>query len=237
MWKNKFSKKILEKSLEYYKESLVNDFKYTKTNIEACVNDYNVNITLKDSKINDLYCDCRCKYCIHQAAVLYYFDNHKDYSNLASLFTYEELVDFLNKELPNNPELENNLKIYKNLDVDEEYFKNKLNKSFTSYVKVINFINTDLEKLKTIGQIDLLLELLKSIVTYLDELNDIGMYDEYDIILDKIGELLNNLINFGYVEQVLSFLEYHILNSKDETICDYFGYIYSQFGDVEELFE
>ena len=85
-----------------------------------------------------------------------------------------------------------------------------------SYVKVIDFISVDLEKLKTTGQIDLLLKLLKGTVEYLHELSDTGMYDEYEIIMDKIGDLINSLIDLEYTQQVSKFLAYFIINSEDE---------------------
>lgn len=123
------------------------------------------------------------------------------------------------------------------MEADGEFLKNKLEKSYSSYVKIIEFIKVDLEKLKTAGQIDLLLKLLKGCVEYLYELSDIGMYDEYDIVMGKIGELINSLIDSGYVNHVSKFLAYFIINSEDETVSDYFAYIYSRFGDAEELFE
>ena len=129
------------------------------------------------------------------------------------------------------------LELYKNADVDSAFYKKKLRQCFTSYVKVINFINVDLKNLKRCGHIDLLLELLGCIVGYLDELNDIGMYDEYEVICDLIGDMINGLIDSGYAGQVSGFLAHFILNSEDEGICDYFGYLYSRIGDPEELFD
>ena len=239
VWKKHFSGEVLKEAQKYFNVGLVDDFKSSKSHASAVVADYNVFIDFNDSQKISMYCDCRSRQCIHQAATLYYLDNHceNDYSDLIKSLTHDELADFLSAELLQNPELANNLKLYKNMGADEEFLKNKLEKSYRSYVKVIDFISVDLEKLKIMGQIDLLLKLLKGTVEYLYELSDIGMYDEYDIVMDKIGNMINSLIDLNYIPQVSKFLADFILHSEDETVSDYFAYLYSRFADAEELFD
>ena len=239
MWKKRFSSDVLSEAHEYCSKGFVDDFHYINGKVSAVVGNFNVFISFKDDDIDSMYCDCRCGCCRHIAAVLYYLDSYpqKDYSVLVSSCSYDELVEFLNNELPNSPELLNSLAMYKNGDADSEYYQAKFLKCCSSYVKVINFISTDLEKLKATGQIDLILTLMKCIVEYVYELNDGGMYDEYDIILAICGHFLCDLINMGWQDEVLNFLAHYILNSEDETVADYFSYIYSHFRNPEELFE
>ena len=239
MWKKHFTLANLKRGNEIFKADLIKDFEYENNMVEAVVDSCRVRIKMNDSKIISMKCDCSNNACIHEAAALYYFDSlqNSEYSEFLSSFTHDELIDFLKIELSKNTELLNRLKLYKNGDVIPQYYKNKFKKTLKSYDCVINFVRFDLNKLKLAGQIDLLLELLGHCVSYLEVLNDEGMYDEYDILMDEIGNLINDLINLNYISQVSEFLGYFILNSDDFTITDYFSYLYSQFGDPDELFD
>lgn len=68
MLKNHFSDKVINEAQKYFKEGLVDDFKSSKSHVSACVGDYNVIIEFKDLQIISMYCDCRQRHCIHQAA-------------------------------------------------------------------------------------------------------------------------------------------------------------------------
>lgn len=84
-FKNYFSKKILDRGYDYYRDNAVEDMESSDNVINAVVtgsDDYEVEIVLSDSKIEDMYCSCPYasdgNYCKHMAAVLYEWDEHKD---------------------------------------------------------------------------------------------------------------------------------------------------------------
>ena len=84
-WKKYFSKKILDRGYDYYRDSAVEDMEFSDNVINAAVignDDYEVEIVLSDSKIEEMYCSCPYasdgNYCKHMAAVLYEWEEHKD---------------------------------------------------------------------------------------------------------------------------------------------------------------
>lgn len=77
-WKHYFRKHILEKGQDYFYEGAVEDLEITEDDITATVygtEAYDVEITLSDGEIEDMYCSCPYaesgEYCKHMAAVLY----------------------------------------------------------------------------------------------------------------------------------------------------------------------
>lgn len=246
-WKANFSDVILGRGLEYCESNAVRTYTCSSSHISAQVAGskmYNVSIYFENMEISSMYCDCPYEgNCKHIAATLYYLDNHQDlmnhedYSDLISSLTYDELVEFLYEELPKNPDLANKLKLLKNHEADSRGFHDKLENCFNSPVRVIDFMNEDLQNLKNAKQINLLLSLLKRIVDYLAELNYYGQYDAYDDVLDTVESVINNLLDLGYEKQTCDFLEEFILNSEDECVLDVFTDTYSRYRSVEELFD
>jgi len=173
-WQNYFTDIILERGLDYYKDNRVKITSQSSSKVKARVigyHNYNISINLETK---ECYCDCRYGgRCKHIAATFYYLDEHpksnNDYSDLLSNFSYEELVTFLEAKLPQNHELLDKLKAFKKQDMDDEYYRVKLNKSFKSPVNVIDFIN---EELMSLNNINLKLSLMNHIMDYLDYFSD-----------------------------------------------------------------
>ena len=237
-WQNYFTDITLERGFNYYKEGRVKITSQSSSKVKAHVignHIYNVIINLE---AKECYCDCRFgSRCKHLAATFYYLDGHpksnNDYSDLLNNFSYEELVTFLEAELPQNPELLDKLNTFKKQDMYDEYYVNKLNKSFKSPVNVIDFIN---DELMNINNIDLKLSLMNNIIDYLDDLNNEGMYDSYDNVFEKLGNLIEKLL-IDHQDKVCEFLAYHIINSKDESIQYYFIDLYEDYDDADALFD
>ena len=237
-WQNYFTDIILERGLDYYKNNRVKITSQSSSKVKARVigyHDYNISINLETK---ECYCDCRYGgRCKHIAATFYYLDDHpksnNDYSDLLDNFSYDELVTFLEAELPQNHELLDKLKAFKKQDMDDEYYVNKLNESFKSPVNVIDFIN---EELMSLNNIELKLSLMNHIMNYLDELNYEGIYDSYEDVFKNLVRLIEKLL-IDHQDKVCDFLAYHIINTEDEGVCDYFVEIYGNYRDVDELFE
>ena len=64
-----------------------------------------------------------------------------------------------------------------------------------------------------------------------------SQYDVFDEIVVKIDDLMNQLANAGFENQVCDFLEEFILNSDDESVLDLFTDTYSRYRSVEKLFD
>ena len=77
----------------------------------------------------------------------------------------------------------------------------------------------------------------KSIVKYSEKIVLYGQYDVFDEIIVKIDDLMNQLANTGFDNQVCDFLEECILNSDDESVLDLFTDTYSRYWSVEKLFD
>ena len=240
-WMNHFSDTILKRGLNYYHSNAVKIIQASSSSVDAEVTGstvYNVRINLKTQS---MYCNCPYNgNCKHLAATLYYIEDHpdiltdKNYDNLLLSLTYDELVEFLSTEISRNSDLAEKLKMFK-LGPNPDYYQNKLKDSFSETFKVFKFIDDDLYDLKEQKDIDLILVLLKTIVEYAEFLDLEGQYDDYEVLLDKIEDLVNQLIADGFKNQVCEFLAEFILNSKDECICDLFEYIYSKYRNTDEL--
>lgn len=83
-WKKLFSKTILDRGYQYYSMGTVEDIDISDKLITAVVSgseDYEVEITLSDGEIEDMYCSCPYaadgEYCKHMAAVLYEWSENK----------------------------------------------------------------------------------------------------------------------------------------------------------------
>lgn len=82
--KNLFSKTILDRGRKYYSDGAVEDIDISDKLITAAVGgseDYEVEITLSNGEIEDMYCSCPYaadgEYCKHMAAVLYKWSEGK----------------------------------------------------------------------------------------------------------------------------------------------------------------
>ena len=245
-WEKYFTRIILERGLDYYNSNAVRMYTYSNSHVDAQVagrNIYDVRINFKDSKITSMYCNCPYEgNCKHLAATLYYIDDHLellnqiDYRDLLLSLTHIELMEFLSKELSRNPDLVNKLKLFKNCP-DSQYYEIKLQNCYDDSFKVLKFIDDDLNDLKQANQIDLILKLSKSIVKYSEKIVLYGQYDVFDEIIVKIDDLMNQLANAGFENQVCDFLEECILNSDDESVLDLFTDTYSRYRSVEKLFD
>ena len=103
-WKSLFRNVILERGYDYYMQGLVEDYQEDNGVINATVcgsEDYEVDITLINGKLDDAYCSCPYaedgNYCKHMAAVLFEYEEKQEQSfNARSAHvdqTVEEIVD------------------------------------------------------------------------------------------------------------------------------------------------
>lgn len=83
-WKNLFALHILERGYDYFCENAVEDMEVSEDLIRASVigtEEYEVEISLLDGEINDMYCSCPFaeagRSCKHMAAVLYEWSSYK----------------------------------------------------------------------------------------------------------------------------------------------------------------
>lgn len=83
-WKNLFALHILERGYDYFCENAVEDMEVSEDLIRASVigtEEYEVEISLLDGEINDMYCSCPYaedgRNCKHMAAVLYEWSGDK----------------------------------------------------------------------------------------------------------------------------------------------------------------
>ena len=248
-WKRYFGSQILNRGLDYYQSNAVSIQSSASSSINAIVmgsQEYNVCVNLEN---NEFFCDCpyysREGNCKHIAALLYYIENNEDIMDrnddeipdLISSFTHSELVEFLYEELPKNQKLLNKLKLFKNHNIDDEYYLNMLRQSFDSSFKVLKFINEELIDLYEAKQYDIFFKLSRLIVDYAEEISREGQFNTSDEIIEKIEELIYRLEDKGIDNQVCKFLESIILECDDDSILDTFTEAYSRFGDIEELFD
>lgn len=247
-WKKHFTDVILDRGRNYYDSNAVRIYDYSPDYIDAQVAGtiiYDLRISFTDSNITSMYCNCPYEgNCKHLAATLYFIDDHpellekrEDILDLILSSSHAELIEFLSEELKSNPELLNKFKLFKNQDIDPDFYKNKLKNSFSDPINVLKFNDDDLVMLKDAKQVDLVLDLSRSIVKYAEEIALYGQYNQCDAIIVKLYDLLYAMANSGFENQVCDFLEDFILNSDDESVLELFTDVYSRFRSIEELFD
>ena len=246
-WELYFKSIILERGYDYYQMNAVEILNASKNAVEANVMgraSYDVRISLRDDNITFMYCSCPYEdNCKHLAAVLYYMDNHPEIfskdNNIRDLVynvSLNDLQNFLIEEFENDSALLNRFRIFADLDIDENFYIEKLKNSFSKPVNVIRFTEEDIPFLIKSNHFDLVLKLSKLMVDYLEEIYNYD-YDAFYIILHKLDTIMIDLFNKGYEKPVLDFLADIILNSDNIEILDMLTDTYSRIGDVEKLFE
>ena len=248
-WKQHFGPQILSRGLDYYKNNAVDVLKANNESVKATVTGYRkyqVNVNLKE---DSFYCECpyysREGNCKHIAALLYCIEDHPeiiggnddDIYNLLSSMSHEDLVNFLVNEASKDEDLLIRLKLFNNHDVCDEYYIDKLNRSFGSCVDVLVFIDEELQDLFARKRYGMLLKLARAIVDYAEEIDKEGMYNASYEIIRKIDDLTYGLEGKGVDDQVCEFLGSIILESDDDGILDTFSETYSRFGDIEKFFD
>ena len=246
-WENYFSNVILERGYDYFEMNTVEIINASNKSIDAKVigsDAYDVRINFKNREIKSMYCSCpyydNCK---HQAAVLYYADNHPeifpkndDIDKLVKNVSLKDLREFLIEELANDKDLLNRFKVFTDSATDEDFYEKKLTYCFSKPVNVIRFIDEDMSFLIKNGNFDTVLKLSRLIVDYLKEIYHCD-YDAFIDILYKLDSIMIYLFNRNYEKPVLDFLGNIILTNDNIEILDMLTDTYSRIGDVEKLFK
>ena len=249
-WKDYFEKHILERGFDYYKSNAVRIYDYCCDEIEAQVAGseiYNVVINFKDSDITSMYCDCpyfeEFDYCKHLAATLYYIDDHpellekEDYFDLLLSLSHAEFIEFLSAELPKNRDLANKLKLFKNEDVDEEYYIDRLVKSLDNSFNILKFMDREIQDLISQNQLKLVFKLLMMIIDHVNfELKN-GDFPLMADIVNKIDSIITQIRNQAPIEDISDFIEYAISSSDDYFILDKLTDCMSRNGDMSRLID
>jgi len=249
-WKGKFNSEILGRGLDYYDDDRVAIRNISPMRVEAQVDgsrEYNVLITLKNSNITSMICDCpyfeSYDYCKHLAATLYYIEEHsdlikpKDFSGILNSLTKKELVEFLESELPNNPDLTNKLKLFKNDGADEDYYVNKLKLRLNNTHDILKFMDSDIMDLIKNNQFTLMFKLLTMIIDHVNHELEWGYMPSYDEIIYKIDYLVSKVRNTASTDEITDFLLYAIKSSDDYLIEDELTDCLSRNGDMQRLID
>ncbi len=248
-WRKYFEDRILERGLDYYESNVVRIYDYSKDHIDAQVAGsriYDVRINIKDSKIQSMYCNCpyfyEYDYCKHLAGVLYYIENYlemlepaDDISELILSSSHEELSSFLIEETKNSLNLANKFRLFKNKNVDEEYYINKLKTSLNNPINILKFLDDDIRELIDNDSFSLI---FKSLTIIIDHINGELEYGEYPLMVDiihKIDDVISQIRNGASIDDISDFLEYAISTSDDYFIIDELTDCMSRNGDIERL--
>lgn len=246
-WKRYFDGKILNRGMNYYESNAVRLYSYSNTHVYAQVAGtmiYDVDIYFDDDlQIKSMHCNCpyydNCK---HLAATLYYLEDHpevlkkEDPIDLITSCSHADLIEFLTRELAQNPELLAKLKLYKNKGVNEEFYINKLENSFSSSSEILRFLNMDCGDLIEFKQYDLLFKLCKLIIDWVNAKREYGYFDDLEDIINKLDDITTQLRDVDEAhEGICDFLEYAIATSDDEFILDVLTDAMSRNGDMGRL--
>lgn len=249
-WKSNFTDQILERGRDYYEYGHVRIKNASPKRVEAQVDgsrNYNVLITLKNSKITSMFCDCpyfegydNCK---HLAATLYYLENHPDltkpvkYKDLLDSFTKEELVEFLDGELKDNPDLANKLRLFKNDDVDEDYYVHRLKISLANTRDILSFMDMEIQDLIKAEQFTVMFRLLTIIIDHVNEELEWGYMPSYENIIYKIDYVISKVRDTASIDDITEFLMYAIKSSDDYFIDEELTDCMSRNGDMQRLID
>lgn len=248
-WRKHFEAKILDRGLDYYESKAVSIYSSSHDHVEAQVAGsiiYDVRINFDDGKITSMYCDCpyydNCK---HMAATLYYIEEHpellkkqEDVFDMVLAMTSDELRAFLLEETIHNPDLANRLKLFKKMDVDEEYYIRRLNASFSSSFEILKFMDEGFEELIRYGRYDLLFKLSKLLIDHINEELRYGEFSHLEDIVYRLDDITTQLRDVDEAhEGICDFLEYAITSSDDYLILDVLTDAMSRNGDMSRLFD
>lgn len=249
-WKRNFTGQVLSRGSDYYEDNLVRIKSISAKRVEAQVSgsrEYNVVINFNNSNISSMFCDCpyfeSCDYCKHQAATLYFIENHMDlikpveYSDLLNSFTRSELIEFLDDELKDNPELVNKLKLYKNDDVDEEYYINRLEIALNNTQDILKFMDNEIQNLIKSNNFTLMFKLLTIIIDSINENSQFGYMPSFELVIYKIDEVVSKVRNTASIDEISDFLIYAINSSSNYLIEDELTDCLSRNGDIDRLFD
>lgn len=245
-WKGYFEGKMLDRGFDYYESNAVRIFSYSNTHVNAQVAGtmiYDVDIYFEDSKITSMYCNCpyydNCK---HLAATLYYLEDHPELlrkENSLDLITscsYDELFEFLYMELAKNPELFAKLKLFKNKGVNEDFYINKLENSFSSSSEILRFLNLDCSDLIEFEQYDLIFKLCRLIIDKINTELKYGYINGFEEIIIKLDDITTRLRDVEEAHDgICDFLEYAIRTSDNLFILDVLTDAMSRNGDMGRL--
>lgn len=248
-WEKYFADAILERGQDYYDMGLVKIREYSSNYIQASVEgtiDYKVGINFRDGEITAMYCDCPYfqdrDYCKHLAATLYYIENHpellnhaNDVSDLLSGFSKRELVDFLTAEIAKNPDLEMHLRLFKNSDIDETAYVNKLKRCFGDSFEVLKFMNNDIQDLINAGQFDLIFTLCRMIMQNIEEESKYGHVSSLEDIIYEIDDIMTQIRDSAPTEDITEFLMDSIKSTDDYFIDEILTDSLSRNGDMSKL--
>lgn len=210
-WKNLFSKKILDRGFEYFKDGLVSDLQIDGDSIFADVegNDlYEVEILLRNHAVEEMFCSCPYAedgdYCKHMAAVLFQWENDREDHSVtkepADSQSFEKIINDLPEKVVRNlllelvskdKKLQRNILIYQSGAVTEKQKKEwrrelyAIQKRYCSYSGYVNY--------------DRAYEYFGEIIDYLDQtiapLINTGLWND---ALDLINQTYDIACDVGY---------------------------------------
>lgn len=247
-WQSRFQDVILSRGLDYYNSNAVRIIDYSPEHVIAEVAGsrvYDVSVYFENSDIHSMYCDCpyfegygNCK---HLAATLYHIDDHpeliekKDYTKFLLEFSKDELIEFLNEEIPNYPYLEIKLKLFKNENPDDEYYITKLKNSMDSSFDILKFLNIEIQDLIKTEQFDLMFRLLVMIMDRIAKELQWGYFQALDDVIDKIDDVISQIRDKADINDISDFLEYAINLTDNFTIMEGLTDCMSRNGDMSRL--
>lgn len=164
-WKNLFSKKILDRGFEYFKDGLVSNLQIDGDSILADVEGselYEVEILLRNNDIGEMFCSCPYAedgdYCKHMAAVLFQWENdredHSASKEPADSQSFEKIIndlpekvvrDLLLELVSKDKMLQKNILIYQSGTVTKKQKKEwsrelyAIQKRYCSYSGYVNY--------------------------------------------------------------------------------------------------
>ncbi|MDO5859877.1 SWIM zinc finger domain-containing protein [Methanobrevibacter sp.] len=249
-WKGYFEDKILFRGEDYFESNAVRIMESSPTHIDAQVAGsriYNVRINMNEVNITSMYCDCPYfqgyDYCKHLAATLYYLDEHpeltekKDYTELLSSLSKDELVRFLADEISDNPYLAIKLELFKNNSADEEYFINRLNGCLDDSFEVLKFLDSDVQNLIAKGQFELMFKLLTIIIDNINGNLAYWNFSSVEDVVNKIDSVVSQVRNDADIDDISDFLEHAISTTDNLVIEDILMDCMSRNGDMDRLFD
>lgn len=210
-WKHLFSKKILERGFEYFKDGLVCDLQIEEDSILADVvgsDLYQVEITLRNHDIDEMFCSCPYaedgNNCKHMAAVLFQWENDRENHSVpkepADSPSFEKIINDLPEKIvrgilldlvKKDKKLQKNILIYQSGTVTEKQKKEwhrelfAIQKRYGSYSGYVNY--------------DRAYEYFGEIIEFLDQaiapLIDTGLWND---ALDLISQTYDIACDVGY---------------------------------------
>ena len=201
-WENQFSRTYLERAKRFEVVDVKNDSKMLTAGIKG--KKFKVGVHIKYGSPTSFFCSCsRRGHCEHEAAVLYYIENHPELftkpdksEEILNKIDVDNLKSFVLNELRTNETFkEKFLTEFVGKDfVDEDYYFNRLDSittrgyihGFYDFAKIggqlCDFIEDDLEDLLNRGYFELSCKLLIELSDILSSEYVEEDFEHYDVV-------------------------------------------------------